>query len=465
MSIEEKVAAVLAPWVHVAKQADVVVLIGVSGGVDSMVLFDVLEHLRHTLVFRLVACHVHHGLRGTEADRDARAVQNFALQRHVEFRMMHVDVLQNRLPGESEEMAARRLRYEALKNVADEYESCILVTAHHANDQVETMLDRILRGTGPSGLRAMREVRPIGRHILVRPLLTLYKNDLIQYARTRNLPFVEDSSNADLRYRRNRIRRELLPYLRTSFNPKVDHALLQLGRIVADEDQYLTGVAREHMLACTRRTHDGTLIAREDLLRLPIALQRRVIKLVLEGIDESVTWQYAEIENLLELVRSEKTRRMMLPHDWMVFTTVDFLHIGRFASRGDSEEFPWNPFPLDWSSFFSFLRFHWQVEAKVVKRPIAYPTSHFEAFFARSREECFIFRPWRVGDRIEPLGMKGSKLVSDLFTEGKVERVLRPYYPLLTLGDEILWVPGLCRSRSHLVDSKTEFVQQIVFRV
>ncbi len=464
MSIEEQVAHLLTHHLKSVKGHLDAVIAGVSGGVDSMVLVDLLDRLRSRFAFELVVCHVHHGLRGAEADRDAQVVDQWAQTRKISVHIEYVDVPANRQTGESDEMAARRLRYDALCKVADAYGRSFIMTAHHANDQAETILDRFLRGTGPSGLRGMQESRSIGRHILLRPLLTLYKTELLRYAEERGISYVEDSTNEDKRYRRNRIRRELLPYLREAYNPRMDRSLVQLGQIMADEDHYLSDIAHVHALALVRHTADGVSMSLHSLRRLPTALQRRVIKLVLEGIDENVAWQFADIEAVLALAPSERKSRMMLPHGWIASAVFDILHIGRFKSPGEPKELPWSPFLLDWSSFFSFLRFHWEVEMQVVGRPKAFAASHWKAFFERQEEEKFIFRPWMEGDRIEPLGMKGSKLVSDLFVEGKIARELRPFYPLLLCADEILWVPGLCRSRSHLVDKHTALVQQIVVR-
>ncbi|MCI0182596.1 MAG: tRNA lysidine(34) synthetase TilS [Acidibacillus sp.] len=463
MSIEEQVGKVLRLLLDSSCGPFDAVIAGISGGVDSMVLCDVLDCLRSTKPFPLVICHVHHGLRGEEADRDAQMVKEFAEKRDLPVTIEYVEVPSSRQAGESVEMAARRLRYDAFQQVANAYGRCMIVTAHHANDQAETLLDRLLRGTGPSGLRGMRETRKLGRHILVRPLLTIYKDDLMNYANMRRIEYVEDSTNRDVRFKRNRIRQELLPYLRASFNPQIDRTLVQLGNIVAEEDQYLTNVARDHALALAYREMEGVSISLSGLQRIPFALQRRVIKLVLEGIDEHVAWHFADIEAILALVHSQRKSRTVLAHGWIASSAFDILHIGRLMSQSESKEFSWNPFIVDYPAVFSFRHFYWQVEARVMERPGAFPATHWEAFFAFDEEDRFIFRPFVQGDRIEPLGMKGSKLVSDLFVEGKVMREVRSMYPLLTTAaNEVLWVPGLSRSRSLLVNQKSSLVLHVV---
>ncbi len=434
----------------------------VSGGADSMVLLDILLNLRDAGLCDLTVCHVHHGLRGEEADRDEAFVAAFARRRDIHFESVRVNVHANKLQGESVEMAARRLRYDALERLADTFGRCVLMTAHHADDQSETVLDRLLRGTSPSGLAGMRHRRALGRHILMRPLLPAYKRDLLAYAKQQGIAYCEDLSNKELRYKRNRVREDLLPKLRRDFNPRIDEALIRLADIALEEDRYLQTVARDHLRALWISKGTGTAEVRVAGLRnLPCALQRRVVKLLLEDIGVSLSWRFSDIEDIRSMVGEPGSEHRILTNDWIAVMQSDILHIGPSMLIQSDCDSHWTPAELGWSSFFSLLPMRWQIMAEPVAAPELFSPSKWEAWFARGETERFVFRPWLQGDRIQPLGMKGTRLISDVFIDAKVPKNTRARYAVLAAGDEILWVPGLCRSGSHLVARGQNVVQHI----
>ncbi|MHB1629851.1 MAG: tRNA lysidine(34) synthetase TilS [Bacilli bacterium] len=434
----------------------------VSGGADSMVLLDILANLRDAGLCRLTVCHVHHGLRGGEADRDAAFVEAYARRRGIDCQMVRINVYEHRRSGESVETAARRLRYDALERAADTLGRCVVMTAHHADDQAETVLDRLLRGTGPAGLGGMRQSRTFGRHVLARPLLSAYKRDLLAYAKERGIAHCEDSSNKELRYTRNRLREDLLPRLRKDFNPRIGEALVRLADVALEEDLYLETVARDHLRAVWIGKGTKTAQVRVAGIRnLPCALQRRVIKLVLKDIGAALYWRFSDIESIRSMIGEHGSGHRLLTNDWIAVSQCDILHIGPSTLVLRSCDSHWIPAELGWSSFFSLLPMRWQIAAEPVAPPERFTPSKWEAWFAREGEERFAFRPWLPGDRIQPLGMRGTKLVSDVFIDAKVPKSLRACYAVLTAGGEILWVPGLCRSGSHLVAQNGRAVQHI----
>lgn len=464
--VAEALAALAADRIQTAggwqKAERLHVVAAVSGGADSMALLDILANLNEAGRCDLTVCHVHHGLRGEEADRDEAFVEAFARGRGLHFETVRIDVHACKFPGESVEMAARRLRYDALERLADRWERCVVMTAHHANDQAETVLDRLLRGSGPSGLGGMRRSRMLGRHILARPLLAVYKRDLLTYAQERGITYCEDSSNREFRYKRNRVREDLLPKLRRDFNPRIDEALVRLADIAQEEDLYLQTVARDHLRAVW--VSKGTKTAQiqvAGLRSLPCALQRRVIKLLLEDIGATLPWRFLDIEGIRLMVVGSGSGHRLLSNDWIAVMQGDILHIGQSTPALSACDSHWMPAELGWSSFFSLLSLRWQIMADPVVAPERFSPSKWEAWFARKDAERFLLRPWLEGDRIQPLGMKGTRLISDVFIDAKVPKSMRARYAVLTAGDEILWVPGLCRSGSHLVSPGQDAVQYI----
>lgn len=208
-------------------------LLAVSGGLDSMVLLEVLSRLQqcHRWTSPIVVAHMNHGLRGDSAAADATLVREEASQRAfpVEVRTLASNELQDQSRGSLEE-SARQQRYQFLIETAREHQLAAVVTAHQASDQAETILHNLFRGTGITGLRGMPEYRQLADGVtLVRPLLAWTRDELQHYASMRSLRHCLDESNQDSRFTRNRIRNEILPLLRQTMNPQIDAALNRLG--------------------------------------------------------------------------------------------------------------------------------------------------------------------------------------------------------------------------------------------
>ena len=229
------------------KWADLTVLVAVSGGPDSIALLRALNVIRQPGQGRLCVAHFNHLLR-EEADADARFVQETAAGWDLPCRIGRAEVAQAAAStGESLEEAARRLRYAFLEETAGQLGARFVVTAHTADDQAETILHRILRGTGIGGLSGMARTRTLGPAVLLRPMLPVLRSEVMQYLRDVGQVYRDDPSNFDARFTRNRLRHELLPRLQKHFNPNVKEALLRLGGL-ASEVQGLVDVQVEELL-------------------------------------------------------------------------------------------------------------------------------------------------------------------------------------------------------------------------
>lgn len=218
---------------------EVHVLVAVSGGADSMALLRALCDIKRRSggAGEVLAAHVHHGIHAA-ADADARWVADEMRDLHVRSTVRRVDVQgESAEQGDGLESAARSLRYAQLRAVAEAWGARFVATAHTADDQVETILHRILRGTGVRGLAGIPQKRRLGpTAVLIRPLLDVTRQEVLEYLSEIGQAYREDPTNRDVSFTRNRVRRELLPLLREAYNPRVDHALLRLGR-QADELQ------------------------------------------------------------------------------------------------------------------------------------------------------------------------------------------------------------------------------------
>jgi tRNA(Ile)-lysidine synthase len=303
-------------------------LAAVSGGVDSMVLLDALACLRERLGVRLHVAHVHHGLRGRAADGDAAFVVAEAarLGVGVSIARLHPG---SRRPGESVQVWARAARYGHLDAMAKRVGASYIAVAHTQDDQAETVLLNLLRGTGPRGLAGM----PATRRRILRPMLQVSRCEVEAYATSRQLAFREDASNASDAYRRNRIRHRLLPLLVKEYNPRVVESLAGLAALMREDDSALAEAA-DRLLAESGRTMDGALTLDVPALSAaPPAVVRRTIQAAYRQASQmahSLTRRH--IEALRGLLSREAA--VQLPGGFVARRTGGEIRIGR--SGGES---------------------------------------------------------------------------------------------------------------------------------
>jgi tRNA(Ile)-lysidine synthase len=293
------------------------VVAGVSGGLDSTVLADVLASLARRLEFRLAVGHIHHGLRGAEADADEESVRARSERLGIPFERERIapDALREGRSSRdrpTRQEAARSLRYAALERIAARLGATHIATAHHADDQAETVLLRLFRGSGPDGLGGIPEQSPDGR--IIRPLLRLSRSELEAYARARGLAWREDASNAAPDYARNRLRNDWLPGLSEAFNPQLLRAIADLAEAQRrDSDWIRAGVERE---ARTRFTAEGAWlrIDTKDWATLPEALARRLAREALRRAGIARHVERVHLERVIDfLANPSRGRCIELP--------------------------------------------------------------------------------------------------------------------------------------------------------
>jgi len=281
-------------------------IVAVSGGRDSIVLLDGLTRVAPARGIDLVVAHIQHGLRGDESDSDERFVAEIAAQRGLRFALRRVDPHAARVGGSSRERptleeAARTLRRGALEDIATEFDANWIATAHHLGDQAETVMLRILRGTGPEGLAAMAPLDDSGR--FVRLLLGTTPEAIDATAREQGLVWREDASNADRRFSRNRLRHDVLPELAASFNPNLLRNLANLAEAERKDLEWIEGLVREAAKERIEVGPSGIRLAIDGWSDVPEALARRLVRLALieAGLARDVS--RAHLERVLAFLR------------------------------------------------------------------------------------------------------------------------------------------------------------------
>jgi tRNA(Ile)-lysidine synthase len=424
---------------------DAKVLLALSGGRDSVALFHAMLSLRERLGYRIAAAHLNHQIRGGESDRDEVFVRDLCARREIELFTARAEGLSSDTPNLEER--ARESRHAFLNATADRVGADYIAIAHHADDQAETVLMRLLRGAGASGLSAMAEQGP-GR--LIRPLLDVTRDEVTAYLKTIGESFVNDSSNQSSAMLRNRIRADLMPLLERNYAPGLPSRLVQLAAEMRALDDFVSTAARRELESGV--SEKGLDISR--FMRLHPALQaellRQYVKNVAGGLRGIERTHIEAIRRLcldgppngsldipgLRLQREYGMLRVSAPEPGLAVPFMIRLKEGlvEIAEAG-----------------FVFVTTPSSRDAAVA------PHSKFEAFFDGGEGELTV-RNFGPGDRIAPLGMTGRRKIQDVFVDHKMAIGRRASFPIVEQKGVIAWLPGIVRGRVGLVTEASEKV-------
>ena len=459
---------------HLQQQAlvgrEAKLLLAVSGGMDSCVLLDLFAEMQAEQNWRLSIGHIQHQLRGVEAEGDAEFVTTLAKDHFLPLYFRKIAVRDFAHAKKiSLETAGRELRYKALDEICEESGATAIVTAHTQDDQVETILAHILRGSGLRGLRGMqaRSVISETKFEVLRPLLSFPRSEILAYAQSRALKWREDTSNADVRFRRNRVRHELLPLLRERFNPRINASLIRLACIADESEAQLQANARQAFAEALLAEETGKIIL--DLLRFRNyfrAVQAYVIRAVLERVTSTYTaLTFEETEQILSFLNPTHNQLLAFPRRrylWrseveiytektgVVFSKIQptpqpqFLEIGQRCVLHDAGlAITITPVAND-----AFGRERCHADQQFIDA---------DAITGRLR-----VRFPQAGDRFMPLGMGGfKKKLSDFFIDEKVPLARRARMPLITCETGIVWICGYRLDERFKITPRTQNILQI----
>lgn len=423
------------------------VLVAVSGGADSLALLHFLVNEQVALELREVAAaHIHHGLRGEEADRDERVVRDFCASCGVRLFVCHADVAaEARRRGDGVEEAGRAVRYAFLERIAAENGFDRIATAHTLTDATETVLLNMARGTGLGGLTGIPPVR--GR--IIRPLLAVTRAEVEAYDAAAGIAFVTDSSNADVTFSRNRVRREVLPALR-QLNPRVDEAFARLMRTVRADEDYL----RKQTAAALQSARITRGLYRADTLHaLHPALAARAVRLAVEE-SAGVCCEERHLRAVLALLATGGSVTV----NGAVDVTV---HRDRLVITARGGESPAEQ-PLEdgreyvcggirWHCSV-FERKNWEKRQKIHKILL-----QFTCDYDKMGDKAVV-RGRRAGDIVHPVHGNGGKTLKKWMNERHVPTAWRDTFPILSDEKGVFLVPGLGCDRRVALDDKTQHI-------
>ncbi|MBM3945975.1 MAG: tRNA lysidine(34) synthetase TilS [SAR202 cluster bacterium] len=428
---------------------DTTLVAAVSGGPDSLALLHLLARLQTSCGLSLHVAHLDHALRDDSAD-DARFVQEQAWLLGLPFICRRVDVLsQGTRLRLGLEQAAREVRYAFLAQVAQDAGAAAVALGHTADDQAETVLHRIVRGTGLRGLRGMGPVTTLatGQGVpvtLFRPLLSVTRQETEALCRSLGLTPRHDPTNEEPAYTRNFLRNHVLPLMRQA-NPQVREALLRLGRNAALQQAYLEGMAADLWPSVATHTLGAVVLDRAALLRLHPAVRRELLRrayAALAGLAEGLEEDHLEaMESTLE---GRPVRQASLPHglSWRVGYKTATIGAG-------SEDPPGLPPPLEgeWPMVLPGRSSAgpWTIRAQLTAAAPEAGDPFVAVLDAEALGASAVVRAWRPGDRFQPLGldMSRDKRLQDFFSDARVARELRHRVPLVVTPRGVAWVVGL----------------------
>jgi tRNA(Ile)-lysidine synthase len=413
-------------------------LVAVSGGPDSVALLDLLLRTTDQHRLELVVAHVDHGIH-PDSGRVAAAVEAYASERGVPFESGSLH-----LGSRTGETEARLARYAWLGWARAQLGASVVFTAHHADDQVETVLMRLLAGSGPAGLGGMRAVS----RGLVRPLLPFRRRVLLQYVRDHGLPVWIDPANADPLHLRSWIRVEGLPFLRRRL-PKVDEHLLRSGAQAARDREAWDALLDQLSELDLRADEEGISVAGGPLAGYDSALAEALIMAMARRA--GCTAGPTRADSVLALVaRGASGTAVPLGAGWRAELDFGRLRISR--DEASAAEARWALSGATGEGTWGRWRLRWRPDSA----PERQERAALVAWFTPDRLEV---RGWLRGDRVRPLAGTGRRLLARCFQDAKVSRRRRETWPVIAGESEVVWVPGVCRSDALLPTEGAEAVR------
>ncbi|HPJ51727.1 MAG TPA: tRNA lysidine(34) synthetase TilS [Flavobacteriales bacterium] len=414
------------------------ILVAVSGGVDSMVLLHVLQRLGHPIT----VLHVDHGLRGAESDADRSFVEEQARRCGWPCQSVRLDVrAEAAKPGVSIQMAARELRYAWFRERMNALGVPVLATAHHRDDAIETLLLNMLRGAGRQGFMGL----PPTRNGIVRPLIEVSRQDIEAFAREQGIAFRDDPSNRDPAYLRNRVRHELLPLLEAlhpGARQSLGRATVMLRELGGLTDMALTRELELRVkplglpLSDIRESDHPHALLAAFMQDHPLHPDR--VEQVLDSLEAGGSGRCFPVEGGAWLLDREHLRWM--PERRPVAT----IELGK-----DLELSPEAPVEARRMTSGDLPAHFGPDDVWLDEDRLAFP---------------LVLRPWRSGDRIRPLGMTGSRLVSDVLTDAKVPLDVKASVRVLESRGTLVWVCGYRLAEGFQADAGSRSVVRIVLR-
>lgn len=421
------------------------VYVGVSGGPDSVALFHMLYSLKDELGLKTVGIfHVNHLLRDEESDKDQFFVENLAKQFQVPIFIGRVNVRElQRNYRYSQEEAARIGRFHWMRDEARKQGIDRIALGHTQDDQAETVLMRIVRGTGLRGFQAIRPVLIYPETTFIRPLIEIPKSELVDYLKQAKLSYRIDASNYSTRYMRNRVRIELLPELEKNYNPRIREILARLPEAIGMDISFLDEVTDQQYEQVVKKVEDEEIILKKDSVELlPEAIQYRIFNKVISMLDPNVELDFYHWNEIRKALTDKTHFQLSLPEDLLLtFERKEIQVVKKMTEPIVDYEMQLKPGERIYVKHAN-LNFSCEVFEKRIYK-VKKDDRRYEIFDHDKLKFPLTVRNRRPGDTFQPFGMAGKKKLKEFLIDRKVPSRDKAYLPLFVSGGKIIWVFGL----------------------
>ena len=444
-------------------QQDDRILVALSGGPDSVCLLHMLYRIKDKFNLKLGAIHINHMLRGEEADKDENYIIDLCEQMGIKHyvKIINIEYIAKET-NVSLETAGRNERYKAFEEIKikDKYNK--IAVAHNANDQAETILMRIMRGTGLEGLTGIKPQREGG---IIRPILCLNRQEIEDYCEYNGLNPRIDASNYDRHYSRNRVRLDILPYMRDNFNKDIIDTLNRMTLLLQKDNEFIEEYSQKcYNIYCKK--HNNKLEILKELFEKEMeSIITRVVIIAFKEISKS--YQNFEMKHIYEIVNlasRETGKKINLTNNII----CENLYGNIVLSKNDNKYYNScvkTEIKLDKDNIIENIEFNnYIINFEVIenKKKEKFTKNNLIKLFNYDKiEKEILIRYRKDGDKIIPLGMSGSKKVKDIFINSKVPREERDNTPILCFDDKISWIVGYKTSQLFKIDSDTKMILKI----
>ncbi|HCX65807.1 MAG TPA: tRNA lysidine(34) synthetase TilS [Eubacteriaceae bacterium] len=438
------------------------VVVGVSGGADSMALLALLVDIQKDFALKVVAAHLNHQLRPGDCDRDEALVENYCRKNRIPFENKRVNIKERaNESNQSVELTGRAQRYDFYEEVCRKWKGSKIATAHHEDDQIETIMMRIIKGTGVKGLMGISNKRD---RRIIRPLLACRKSEIVDYCEKNEIPYREDHTNYETEFLRNKIRLNIIPEIE-KINPSFGEELLHLSEIAGEYEAFV----QEQVQGVLQEIKGKEKIAFESLRKEKPIVRKMVLLSKLQESYGNLLISYSVFAKINQLLEQEgnTTWSLDIGEGIVLQRVYDFVKWSKREEKVRTKyfEYEWiegkeQVFPrIGW-----FIRTDVEENTKTIKSFAKSNEKYLDYDKIIRIEEKMIIRQRKPGDRIQLVGRKSHKKAKDYFIDRKIPKEDRDRTPVFIVGETIAFIPHIGVSEKFKVDQNTKRILKIRYK-
>jgi tRNA(Ile)-lysidine synthase len=428
------------------------ILVALSGGPDSVFLLQFLNKYSKKFKITLAAIHINHGLRGKAASSDETFCKELTKKLGVRFYSIkrNVKALAKKLKVSTEE-AGRLIRYEEFEKLSVKEGFTKITTAHIADDNAETVLLNLIKGTGLNGISGI----PYARGKIIRPLLVLTKSEIVQYLKFYKINYKTDLTNLQSDYERNFLRNEIIPLIKKRLNPSLENTLLKSSEVFKEINNFVKKKLKDEINNLIIKKDDTLSISLSSLNNIESELRGEAVRLVFEK-EYKIQLSFDEVKKIFTLIEKQPGRSINLQGKLKVVRERN-----EFVVINQKKEVTLEPLVISSGDSVKVNDKLISIKEVTTKEKQFDSDKNIEFINGDKTKSKFVLRRWQPGDRFIPLGMKGSKKVSDFLSEQKISTYNKKDQMILTNDDRIVWVIGLRLDNRFRITQQTKKIYEL----